>query len=644
MGDTHQAFSDVCAQSITRPIDRLLAIQRCGRSTVGKTYKRRLIQLCRRAERAFHTGRIDLGYTRDVKPYIAVSCPWDLAKNEGHKIGRYRLEGAGDIEVRYPPDVVLDRVTRFATSKRRPFWIDKLCIDQRDGSEEKAIAMQSMDIVYEESEFTLGLLFVRLDLASEILTLSKLVSKRITTESFQRGHMMYGLATTLREARAALNISFRLVNDNWWNRAWIFQEEYLSGLRMVLLIRSSSYQESALSDVFGYLPGELQIKATDFRDAATRLCLALVRRRDISTRDRRRCRIVLRKASKYNILWTKGTTGMLRAMSPLIFDEIGRRKITKAWDLLPIVCNACDYAVRLDVRRLQECPDLGSLSLAALTTYILNGEILDHGCLWRTSSRGTVFDFLKRSTLSIDPPLGVEKGHTFVKHCRFPNVDLSALGLHVEGIVWKLGRNICTLDSFDVPDWIHEQWLQTPSVYSSSFTKCLTVEEMKTLWKLVNYLWTGGPRAYTILAQRLTEFLKSLALDGYNDDWSCRHVMSIMAIGLARAIQQRQNVRLACVASSTHSPYSAIFVADESTLADDVFTFTSWVCSRASAERALLKRDCSKYASLEVSLSDHASGEPIIVPRRWINGLCFFSNEDARTYRIPWPRSIVSLT
>ncbi|KAM3064613.1 hypothetical protein ACMFMF_011899, partial [Clarireedia jacksonii] len=150
---------------------------------------------------------------------------------------------------------------------------------------------------------------------------------------------------------------------------------------MRLLIRSSQYDGQSPPH-FGKIPGELQVEAAKFRAQATILSLAFRRHKRASKRDKDLCTKILKKAGKYNILLTKNNSmNTWGVMSPKIFEEIGRRDILNHWDILPIACNSCDYSIRLDTRKLQEQQqkDTQSLSLAILTTYILNGEILRHG-------------------------------------------------------------------------------------------------------------------------------------------------------------------------------------------------------------------------------------------------------------------------
>ena len=73
--------------------------------------------------------------------------------------------------------------------------------------------------------------------------------------------------------------------------------------------------------------------------------------------------------------------------------------------------------------------------------YLINGEILNHESAPGKYPRGNIFEFLKHNNLDIEPPPG-EKGLTFINHCRFPNVELSKVGIGTQGIIWKLYRRI----------------------------------------------------------------------------------------------------------------------------------------------------------------------------------------------------------
>lgn len=317
-------------------------------------------------------------------------------------------------------------------------------------------------------------------------------------------------------------------------------------------------------------------------------------------------------------------------MTPIIFEDIRQRNILCTSDILAIAANCCDYSERLNTKKLQEEEE--SLSLAILTMCIQNGEILRHDSTAKRYFDGNIFEFLKHNTLDIEPPLE-EKGLTFTKHCRFLMVALSQAGIETEGIIWKLGKKISIL---------HFSWTPQEEIDSCHSPEAsLNPLDYKALHSLVEWLRYKSKTYYETLAGLLDDFLKKTAPKGYAEDWTWRHVMHMMAIRVARAIQNGKQLQLGCVyCSEGHSPYTAIFVRDRTDWPGyECFAFTSWACERGITEGNILERSCSKYASLEVDYRSMVR-PPIIVPQRWINGLCFFSNTNAKEVIVPWPKSI----
>lgn len=287
------------------------------------------------------------------------------------------------------------------------------------------------------------------------------------------------------------------------------------------------------------------------------------------------------------------------------------------------------------------------MSLTILTVYILNGEILRHNSTAGKHFVGNIFEFLKHNTLDVEPPLE-EKGLTFIKHCRFPNVALSRAGIITEGIIWKLRKKI---NSHQFPrmgktiNTSHLSWKLREKIkrYRSWETSrnCLDYDEHKALWILVDWLLYGERRPYKVLARFLIDFLENIAPEGYVEDWTWKHIMYVLAISVARAIRDGRQLHLGGVwCGEEHSPYTAIFVRDGANWQnDECFAFTSWTRAKEVAQGKLLASSCSKYASLEIDYYESMDGPPRTVPKRWLNGLCFFSNIDAKEVVVPWPKS-----
>lgn len=650
MGDIDRPFRDVCALSDKPLYAPILDIQRCGYSSEGKTLKWRFVKESRKRRYDADDEKIELCYVEATAPFIAVSCPWHLPASESSAVGKYHIERGSNMKIEIPQDVVLDRVIKFASFESQrlkascPFWIDRLCIDQEEKSDEKEVAIQSMDLVYKHSNISLGLLFVRLDLKEQVKRLHALLRGWCAAEGGKDrdGNVKYILTTDINEARAVLRIIRLIVEDVWWDRAWIFQEEYLSQLRMRLLIRSLAHYGHRKILLFSDVTGELQVRAAAFRTKATTFCLAFLQHTRVSEDEKRQCLKILERTGKYNVLLTRnGTLKTLEAMSPVIFKDIGKRGISQNWDILPIASNTCDYSMRLDTRKLQKQPqeDGKSLSLAILTTYILNGEILRHESKGK-GLVGNVFEFLNDNTLRIEPPLGKEKGLTFIKHCRFSSVTLSAHGMETEGVIWKLRKVINIPPQFrtlSTSAWLRSNIEKHGPRRTSGFGYHLDHSELIALWRLLGWLRYQG---YSHLVDRLSRFLEDIAPEGYSDDWTYRHIMSIMATNVARAIQENRKLQLGCIDRNTDfptSPYCAIFVRDAINSDDWCSAFTSWTCAEEVVERDLLATSCAKYASLETTCSESNHRWPTIKPRQWINGLCFFNNKDAMRVQIPWP-------
>ncbi|KAH8693458.1 heterokaryon incompatibility protein-domain-containing protein [Phaeosphaeriaceae sp. PMI808] len=172
--------------------------------------------------------------------YVALSYCWYPSKGESKASERYRK--ASDLEKPLKvSDIVLDRTFRFIRYKQvngviLPLWIDQLSIDQED-TPEKEVAMQSMDLVYKECTYAIGYLWVQLQTQMEMNRLSDLLSGRIVESKLIKGNAILVNGIEIEVVHEVLDLLTRITNDQWWTRAWIFQEDYLAGRKMWLIIR-----------------------------------------------------------------------------------------------------------------------------------------------------------------------------------------------------------------------------------------------------------------------------------------------------------------------------------------------------------------------------------------------------------------------
>jgi hypothetical protein len=154
---------------------------------------------------------------------------------------------------------VLQRVLSYTEYRGTPFfWIDRECIDQGNEAELQA-AMDSMDLVYQRSHYPVALLEITFG-SSEVDLMDLLMS---------------GLDVEGRDVESMVDMLRLVQYDRWWERAWTFQEEYLAGRDMDLLIPHTSklgdHRETPLTEI----EGEVCVPATEFRERATGFLMEL---------------------------------------------------------------------------------------------------------------------------------------------------------------------------------------------------------------------------------------------------------------------------------------------------------------------------------------------------------------------------------
>lgn len=253
------------------------------------------------------------------------------------------------------------------------FWVDKDC--QNPG--EHQIVMDSMDLVYSQSKFPLGVLHISLG-QEEVDLLQALLSGSLVSDRNKDGEHTGGLLLTCnsKQVNSTLQLLSCIRKDRWWTRAWIFQEEYLAGLWMKLLIRHQPDATKRQFHDFGTLDGELCISACNFREKAT-LLLAIPQDHTKHGSLDHDPDSLLEAFGRYNVLYQRRERHANRAMSSRIFADAWRRKVTEPYDQLPIVANACGYAYRFAANALQEkYGDSSKLNACALTMFLRNGEII----------------------------------------------------------------------------------------------------------------------------------------------------------------------------------------------------------------------------------------------------------------------------
>jgi Heterokaryon incompatibility protein (HET) len=172
-------------------------------------------------------------------------------------------------------DVVYDRLIAYAKHYDiKHIWIDQECINQSD-DEEKQTAVQSMDLVYRNSYKPVALMSVQIDSQVKLDLLTSLMREEFIDGGDYDGPPKLDRSMRPKFAMKILNLLEHITSDQWWKRAWPFQEECCSFLKMCLLIRHrSGLDKVRAKEVCGDISNELEIKSADFRTEATKFCLA----------------------------------------------------------------------------------------------------------------------------------------------------------------------------------------------------------------------------------------------------------------------------------------------------------------------------------------------------------------------------------
>jgi hypothetical protein len=547
--------------------------------------------------------------------FVAVSWTRQPSAREDSSPGRYsvmsprRVKSGRTVEQRDMLNLrnsVLDRTVKYLKAHDIDiFWIDKACIDQANPIKQVE-AIHSMDLVYKNATQSVGLL------SSPIYasTGAQLLTCLDGDLSFEDGAGDFHFCHDIRAETIPkmIHILEDLVGDTWWGRAWIYQEEYLSSLRMDLLIPVKSGVR--VPERYGVIAGEFCVQATRFREQATIFLLACFatewERYHVS------CAAMLSKIGNYSIT-LKRTNGGLKPMSATIFADIKRQGVENAWNTLAITANRCAYRTRLNVQSLVD--EGRSLSLCLLAQFLLNGEIIACGVNHNRADRKLLQHTIDGVLHQIQPviedlPIST-KGLTFLKHCRLPPVEFVSRGLKTVGYIWHLPKHA--------------------NVHTNDFDLAKLSEARRN--HLERYPWES--RELEVLASRLKqgqEFFLAAKLCAYLDKRRnnitspALDYMDLMACKLFQAIDRGLQLRLASLPGQCAS---GIFIPRRWELSQSMNVLTTWQSPQEVSGEA------GNAVSLRVSLR----ASRVVIPTRWINGMVFFSRNEHETVIISWPLS-----
>jgi hypothetical protein len=413
-----------------------------------------------------------------------------------------------------------------------------------------------------------------------------------------------------------------LRKDRWWSRAWIFQEEYLGGQRMYLLVRHTQSLEDVKRQTFAveadqgsaqthrpvtFFEGEICISATRFREKATRFLLALGER-DESLQER--CDSLLGCFGKYNVLYRDTAFANGKAMTSSVFADIEARKVGQPYDLIPIAANVCDYGVRLDSQALSdEQPPKHSVGICALTMALANGELItDTACIKKlpTSMTSAYLDYTFFD--EFDPP--DDRGQlTWLKSCRLSNVGLCQDGIHTKGFLWHVHS------VFDITGW------QLPPAPSDDSERADF--ERECLYKLAERLKRAAANPNNDIPK--TAFWNPAESD---DSTAAKNYMKLMSTEIVRAIYEKQPQWLSLASlEGSNDERCAIFVGDHSGSS----VFTSWFNGDDKDGRHR-----TRHVSLKVAVNKNTGLQGMRITG-WVNGLAFWKGCRQKEAVFRWP-------
>jgi hypothetical protein len=206
-------------------------------------------------------------------------------------------------------------------------------------------------------------------------------------EVYLMGLLMSVKRVRSSEAGRMVNMLRRVQKDRWWDRAWTFQEEYLAGEKLKLLIRHNLERGRCVHPKLAGVEGEVRVLAIKFRDRATKFLSDLISKNPAREELRKTCESLLHTFRRYNVIAEITKSAMGRAMSSSVLGDLGRRNISECYDFLPIAANVCDYDLRLRSYALSENLT-HSVGLCALTMYLMNGEIFHNNGTIATPTAG----------------------------------------------------------------------------------------------------------------------------------------------------------------------------------------------------------------------------------------------------------------
>lgn len=311
---------------------------------------------------------------KDASAYAAVSYCWNRANSEWSPVNSEKsLQVICEDLSRRPtnaPSDVLHRSIAYAEAQNiNAIWIDQECIDQSDPVE-KEMAIQEMDMVYEEPRYPIAVLEFSFQTQTELDVFASICDMNLYTFDPSQIEVLESVLEGLAE-------------DEWFERAWTLQESVSAGAEMKLLLGCPELQKSP---DFGLTPGEFELSIFNFQSAMVNVRVYIEEGLAASAWSDTSSAIY---ASNYaDVLWNYIPTNIPYTIEGTSKPDAPRVRVRNAAqaltflrdrynsyfpDRLAIFANLCDYEYRVKTEVLK-LPN-SSFTVCALTLAVLNGDM-----------------------------------------------------------------------------------------------------------------------------------------------------------------------------------------------------------------------------------------------------------------------------
>jgi len=577
-----------------------------------------------------------------TEPYIAVSWRWNDPLNQSSAAYEYHIQRPGKSPHRSTvPDLCLDRATAFAQAHGiNLIWIDKECIYQEE-EQDKEVGIQAMDLVYSQSELSVGLLLATVETQWQLVCLSKLLSKDVFVKNSETDKFKPEIKES--DIHGIVEVLQIILLDERWKRSWIFQEDHCASGRMTLLVRCPGFLPFTWREVdFGNIPGELQIRSDLLRKTATRFdrackergyeldasMFAFVRQYNIWHKIDRSNSERLFEYDQFRPDRNESDDSVwFQSISRGVLSDIEKRDSQEVVDRLAIFANCCDFPSRLDIESVRRAGYGLSTCLVALC--LLNGEIFRNDETGPPSQESpdsldmldcTVEEFLRKFLFEFNPP-GAAYHLSLIKRFRFVRVSLTEHGIGTFGWLWELGE-VITFTGRERQKV--DQMITASENDPSKENELLGPVAKHVLWELVRKL---NAKRYHDFATYLVDYMRK---DKKGILSPSKSLTDKMVEAVVQGVVNDRPLRLACRYGAVQP--SAIFVSPSKEIGDHnlPLAFTSWSNGGGT--------ELEKFVSLEVrhdgiSICDAKR----LYTRSWINGIWDAWGCPMDPFVFPWP-------